>query len=166
MIFVTVGTHEQQFDRLVEAIDSLKQNGRIDEEVVIQTGFSTYEPQHCRWEKFFAYPQMLEFVREANIVVTHGGPSSFIMPLQVGKIPVVVPRQKCFNEHVNDHQLEFAKTVQQRLGNIMVVEDIADLGNTLEQYDVLAAKMNASHSSNNEIFCDALSQRVAELVKR
>ena len=36
MIFVTVGTHEQPFDRLVEEIDRLKQANIIDEDVVIQ----------------------------------------------------------------------------------------------------------------------------------
>lgn len=29
------------------------------------------------------------------------------MPLQVGKIPIVVPRKYEFNEHVNDHQVNF-----------------------------------------------------------
>ena len=44
----------------------------------------------------------------------YGGPASFIMPLQVGKVPVVVPRQKKYGEHVNDHQLEFAQEVEKR----------------------------------------------------
>ena len=55
MIFVTVGTHEQPFNRLVEYIDQLKENGTISEEVIIQTGFSTYEPKHCRWQKLSAH---------------------------------------------------------------------------------------------------------------
>lgn len=107
MIFVTVGTHEQPFDRLVAYIDQLKETGVLTEDVVIQTGFSTYEPKHCRWQKLFPYKEMVELVEQARIVITHGGPSSFIMPLQIGKIPVVVPRQKRFEEHVNDHQLVF-----------------------------------------------------------
>lgn len=44
MVFVTVGTHEQQFDRLVKAVDDLKADGTLDEPVYIQTGYSTYEP--------------------------------------------------------------------------------------------------------------------------
>ena len=42
-------------------------------------------------------------------ILTSGGPASFIMPLQIGKTPIVVPRQHQFNEHVNDHQVEFAR---------------------------------------------------------
>ena len=36
MIFVTVGTHEQPFDRLIEHIDSLVKNNIIVEEVIMQ----------------------------------------------------------------------------------------------------------------------------------
>jgi len=52
MIFVTVGTHEQQFNRLVQAVDHLKKNGNIKDDVYIQTGFSTYVPQYCDYSNF------------------------------------------------------------------------------------------------------------------
>ena len=163
MIFVTVGTHEQAFDRLVRYIDELKGSGVIEDEVVIQTGYSTYEPQHCTWDKFYPYQKMVAYVNEARIVVTHGGPSSFIMPFQVGKIPVVVPRQKKFDEHVNDHQLEFAKEVQQRQGNMFVVEDIADLKDILLGYEALIEAMPAEHKSNNARFNEQFTAIVDEL---
>ena len=38
MIFVTVGTHEQPFDRLICRVDELVESGAIREEVYIQTG--------------------------------------------------------------------------------------------------------------------------------
>ena len=37
MIFVTVGTHEQQFDRLIEGIDHLVEVGAVTEPVFVQT---------------------------------------------------------------------------------------------------------------------------------
>ncbi len=133
MIFVTVGTHEQPFNRLIQKIDELKKDGIINEDVIIQTGFSTYEPKYCQWSKLIPYQQMVKNVADARIVITHGGPASFIMPLQIGKTPIVVPRQHQFNEHVNDHQVEFARNVAQRKGTIIPVEDIETLGdgNTL-----------------------------------
>ena len=92
MIFVTVGTHEQPFNRLLKKIDELKKNGTIQDDVIIQTGFSTYRPQCCQWSKLLPYQQMVKNVADARIVITHGGPASFIMPLQIGKTPIVVPR--------------------------------------------------------------------------
>ena len=152
MIFVTVGTHEQPFNRLLEYIDKLKENGTITEEVIMQTGFSTYEPRCCKWQKLFPYSEMVKMVEQARLVITHGGPSSFIMPLQVGKIPVVVPRKKEFNEHVNNHQLEFAKAVAERQGNIIVVEEIEQLGDLIVNYDKVVESMPVKLKSNNAKF--------------
>lgn len=72
MIFVTVGTHEQQFNRLIQKVDELKRDGIINEPVFMQTGFSTYEPKYCEWKKLIPYPEMLNKVKEASIVITHG----------------------------------------------------------------------------------------------
>lgn len=59
MIFVTVGTHEQQFNRLVKAVDELRADGILTEPVFIQTGYSTYEPIHCDHSRFVPFHQML-----------------------------------------------------------------------------------------------------------
>ena len=163
MIFVTVGTHEQPFNRLVKAIDELKRDGVITEDVIMQTGFSTYEPKYCQWSKLLPYQQMIKNVEDARIVITHGGPASFIMPLQIGKTPIVVPRQHRFDEHVNDHQVEFARNVAWRIGTIIPVEDISTLGDVIKKYDVFVAKMGHGMSSNNEKFCKELEKIIREL---
>ena len=162
MIFVTVGTHEQQFNRLVEYMDNWAESH--DEEVVIQTGFSTYEPKKASWSKLYPYKTMIELVDRARIVITHGGPSSFIMPLQIGKIPIVVPRNHEFDEHVNNHQIDFCKKVEERQGNIIVVEDVKKLGETLKCYDEVVGKMTNSLTSNNERFCKEFEKIVERLV--
>ena len=163
MIFVTVGTHEQPFNRLVEYIDGLKNDGTIAEEVIIQTGYSTYEPRYCKWQKLFPYQEMIKLVDEARIVITHGGPSSFIMPLQIGKTPIVVPRRHEFNEHVNDHQVSFSKAVAERMGTIIVVEDMDRLGETITHYDEIISGMESGLKSNNELFNEELEKIVNEM---
>ena len=165
MIFVTVGTHEQPFDRLVRCVDELKASGVITEEVIIQTGYTDYEPQHCTWSKLLPYSDMEKYVNEARIVVTHGGPSSFIMPLQVGKTPVVVPRQEQYGEHVNDHQLLFAKEVEARQKSILVVEDVSTLADVLCHYEEKVSQMSAGLQSNNAKFVEGFRTLVDELFK-
>lgn len=160
MIFVTVGTHEQQFNRLVEYMD--KWAGDHNEKVVIQSGYSTYEPKHCEWSKFYPYQKMVEMVNDARIVITHGGPSSFIMPLQIERIPIVVPRQYKYNEHVNDHQVKFCHQVEERLGTIIVVNDIEKLGGVIESYNEI--KYRGKNTSNNEEFCKKLESIVDEML--
>lgn len=166
MIFVTVGTHEQQFNRLVEEVDKLKEDGIITEEVFIQTGFSTYEPKHCQWSKLISYKEMNNKIKEARIIITHGGPASFIAPLQIGKIPIVVPRQEKFGEHVNDHQLEFAKNVEERNKNIIPVYDIKDLKEKILDYDKIIEKMDISNVSNNENFCIRFEKEIQEMLAK
>lgn len=165
MIFVTVGTHEQPFNRLVKAVDELKRDRVITEDVIIQTGFSTYEPKYCQWSKLIPYQQMVKNVENARIVITHGGPASFIMPLQIGKIPIVVPRQHQFDEHVNDHQVEFAISVAERMGTIIPVKDISKLGDIIKNYDVIVAGMGHGMDSNNEKFCEELQNIIDGIMK-
>lgn len=162
MIFVTVGTHEQPFNRLVEYVD--KWSMVHDEDVVIQTGFSTYVPKKAKWKKLFPYSEMLKNVDKARIVITHGGPSSFIMPLQIGKIPIVVPRKLEFDEHVNDHQVEFCNQVAKRQKNIIVVEDVNRLGEILDRYDEIVDSMKNEQTSNNEQFCKEFEKIVNGLL--
>lgn len=165
MIFVTVGTHEQQFNRLIKKIDELKAQGAIEEPVFIQSGYSTYEPKNCQWKNLLPYKEMEEKIRDAHIVITHGGPSSFISVLQAGKIPVVVPRQAEFGEHVNDHQADFARKVYERQKNIILAEDVEKLGEILADYDQIVAGMPKEMKSNNLEFNRKLEKIVDELFK-
>lgn len=165
MIFVTVGTHEQQFNRLVKTIDELKRDNVIKEDVIIQTGFSTYEPKYCKWSKLIPYKEMIKNVEDAHIVITHGGPASFIMPLQIGKTPIVVPRQFCFGEHVNNHQIEFSRIVAKRMGSIITVEDIGKLGEVITNYNDIVANITHDITSNNEVFCCRLACIIEELFR-
>lgn len=158
---MTVGTHEQAFNRLVEYMD--KWAFEHDEEVIIQTGFSTFEPKNCQWSKLYPYSEMVEMVDKARIVITHGGPSSFIMPLQIGKIPIVVPRKKEYDEHVNDHQVDFCNQVAKRQGNIIVVEDVSKLADTLARYEEIVNGMRNGLKSNNEKFCEEFEKIVNEM---
>lgn len=161
MIFVTVGTHEQQFNRLVECVDKLAEI--IEEEIVVQTGFSTYEPKYCKWKKLFPYKEMERYVAEARIVITHGGPSSFIAPLQLGKIPIVVPRKKEFDEHVNNHQVYFCNQVSERMGAIYIVDDIEKLPSVIEKYDEIVNGMRNKSLDNNSKFCEKFGKIVDDM---
>lgn len=160
MIFVTVGTHEQQFNRLIKKIDELKRDGIIDEDVFMQTGFSTYEPHYCQAKKLLSYDEMNEKYEKADIIITHGGPASFMKALELKKIPIVVPRQLQFEEHVNNHQIEFVKLVEERFNNIIGVYDIDDLENTIIEFNATISKKNISSLSHNKEFNEKLCRMV------
>lgn len=163
MIFVTVGTHEQSFNRLIKYIDILRKNEIIQEEVFIQTGYSSYEPNHCIWKKMLPYDEMQEKIQNARIVITHGGPASFIMPIRYGKIPIVVPRQKKYDEHVNDHQVDFVSKVYNEFKNIIIIKDINDLDEILIEYDNIVKSISHKMQSNNRKFNENFEKLVLSL---
>lgn len=162
VVFVTVGTHEQQFDRLVKAVDGLVADGALAEAVFVQTGYCDYKPEHCEWSRFVPAAEMADCMREADVVVTHGGPSSFIEAMAVGKVPVVVPRRAEFGEHVNDHQVSFVREVAERKGGIVPAYDVVDLAVAIEEARRLSSG-GAGFASHNAEFCGELCQLIGDL---
>ena len=163
MIFVTVGTHEQQFNRLIRAVDELKRDGTIDEPVIIQSGYCTYKPLYCKAFDFLPYSVMQKYMSEARIVITHGGPSSFMMAIQHGTVPIVVPRQVRYEEHVNNHQLTFCREVEKRSNNIILVEDIDDLKDKILGYSTIQQE-NPDVRPHNAEFTKLLQQIINKLL--
>ena len=164
MIFVTVGTHEQPFDRLVSCIDQMVADGKIREEVIIQKGYTDYEPQNCESHKLIGYEDMKKYIADARIVVTHGGPASFVAPLSIGKVPIVVPRQHKYNEHVNDHQLDFARDVEERMRNIIVAENEDEIIDAIVNYEERIKNASGDISSNNKKFNEMLEEEIKKIL--
>lgn len=158
MIFVTVGTHEQQFNRLISAIDSLAKDGVVQDSIFVQTGYSDYEPTSCAWTKFVPALEMKERMANADVVITHGGPSSFIEAMSVGKAPVVVPRRVEYGEHVNNHQLEFVRLVAERQGGIIPVYEVEALPSAINTARL--ASEGKTFQSHNSAFCTELCRLI------
>jgi len=134
MILVTVGIRGQ-FNRLIKEIDRLKKQGKIKEKVVAQISDSDYKPENI--EDYFKYEsleKMINLIKTANVVVTHGGVGSISLSLQYGKPTIVVPRLKRFNEHTDDHQLQITKELEKQ-GRVIAVYEIKNLGLSLERVE-------------------------------
>lgn len=131
MIFVTTGTTEHPFDRLVRAARELGS----DEELVVQYGSSTERPgEHGVWQAFMDFGEMERHMCDARIVVAHAGVGSILLAHRCGKRPVVVPRVGNLVEAVDEHQLELGRRLHAR-GEVTLVEDEADLASVLAWAD-------------------------------
>ena len=130
MIFVTVGTNEAPFDRLLAAVDELQ----LDERLVVQCGASSIRPARAECSEFLSFSELGARVREARVVVTHAGVGSVAVALANGKQPVVVPRLAAFREAVDDHQQLFARRFAAN-GQVRLVEDPALLAAALLETD-------------------------------
>jgi UDP-N-acetylglucosamine transferase subunit ALG13 len=161
VIFCTVGTHEQQQDRLLRALDALPGA----EEIRAQTGWCTYVPTRVKAHKLMAFDELQAQMREARIVVTHGGPASIMQALSHGKIPIVVPRQSAFGEHVDDHQVRFARKIADR---VLVVLDIDTLPEVIASYDtrVAAIPAQAAGPERARAFAERFDVLCADVVRQ
>ena len=96
MIFITVGTHEQQLDRLFIEIQRLIENKIITEKVIAQIGYSSSLTDEIYHKRLFTIEEMDYYINNADIIITHGGPGSIFLALQHKKIPIVVPRNPIY----------------------------------------------------------------------
>ena len=140
MILATVGTHEDPFDRLLKELDRLCATGAITEPVFCQSGYCTFEPAHVTCARQLPFEELQQKMREARVIITHGGPATIMQALAHGKVPLVVPRQASFGEHVDDHQVRFANKISDR---VFPVIDIAELGPLIASYEERVAALPA-----------------------
>ena len=128
MIFVSVGTHEAPFDRLLEAVFALG----LDEELVVQHGPSTVRDERAVASDYLSFDEVVDHVRNARAVVMHAGVGSVMISLANGKRPVVMARREQYGEHVDDHQVELARRLETN-GLVTVVDDASSLAEALER---------------------------------
>ena len=111
-ILVTLGTIAQwRFDRAVDAVLSLL---RIGDEVTWQLGATTRTDLPGRVVTQVSPQEMERLSIEADVVVAHAGVGSILQQFSLGKSTVLAVRRRTFDEHVDDHQQNFAETTAQR----------------------------------------------------
>jgi UDP-N-acetylglucosamine transferase subunit ALG13 len=120
MILVTVGMHNQPFDRLVRAADELAL--RLNERVIVQRGAASYLPRFAHQVDYVDGDQMGRWLSECRVLVSHCGCGSILSALQSGKPLVLVPRLARLDEHVDDHQFELAEALIERGRAAMVTQ--------------------------------------------
>lgn len=149
-VFLTVGTHEQQFDRMVAAADRLAENGQ---EAFIQFGYSR-PPELAQGSAFLSWQEMNERMAWADVVISHGGPGTIWQAFAHEKVPIVFPRDPSFGEHVDDHQVTFAHHLAKNERALMALDEVAaiDLVRTFENAKPTLLKPAATAAGNREKF--------------
>jgi len=148
MIFVTVGTERFPFDRLIRTLDEAKRSGRIQQEVFAQIGASTYLPQACDYSRFLSFSSMIEYIRNADIIIGHAGVGTVLLSRQSNKIPIIFARQKVFGEHVDDHQIQFARKMEQE-GLVIAAYNEQDLLDKIYNYQQIIKGVRQQHPSSS-----------------
>lgn len=129
MIFAAVGTQKFQFNRLLRTIDELVYLGRIKETVYVQKGYSDYVPEHYQYSEFLNQKDFLHYIECCDLLITHSGVATIISGIQQNKPVIIMPRLARYGEHVDDHQVEIAKSFSEQNYVLLCQENdsLADL---------------------------------------
>lgn len=161
MIFVTVGSQKFQFNRLLQKIDELKDEGIITEDVFAQTGASDYIPQNYAYENFLDRAAFAQKISECDKVITHGGTGVIIGAVKKGKKVLAVPRLAKFGEHVDDHQLQLLKQFDE-LGIIIACYELDELEDKYKE--LCEAQLNPYNSSTDAVI-ESIDQFIQSNIK-
>ena len=126
-IFVSVGTQKFQFDRLLMMVDKWEEKSDDVHEIFAQKGNSDYTPKWYKSTDFLDPESFLEYIKEADLIITHGGVGTIIKAIQNNKTTIVVPRLKKYSEHVDDHQLQIVESFSE-MGYVLSYTDGDDFG--------------------------------------
>ena len=120
MIFVTVGNDFRDFSRLIKEVDEIAPD--ISDEIVIQRGYSRYRPKNTRHFDFVPIDTAIEYIKTSELVISHAGIGTIILCREYGIPIIVLPRREKYGEHMNDHQMEITKMLEEkRNANVHVV---------------------------------------------
>lgn len=124
MIFVTVGTHTEGFERLVRWMDDIA--SELDQEVLIQLGHTSVKPEHAEWFKFKDIEEIIDITETADVVVGHGGAGTILTTLEAGTPIICVPRLEEHGEIYDDHQFELTQKLADK-GTLAVATSKSEL---------------------------------------
>lgn len=139
MVFVTIGTSEP-FDRLMAVIDGIR-----DPDLVVQCADSKGAPARARTFDYLPYDDLVQMIREADVVVAHAGVGTILTVLHEGKRPVVVTRLKRHGEAIDDHQVPIARRLAEA-GIVSLVEDLGLLPDAVDAARGVAAPAASGRS--------------------
>ena len=154
MVYVSLGTQDKKFPRLLQEVDKMIEKGIIKDEVIAQIGQTKYESKNMKLYDYLSKEDVLKYMKESRFIITHGGVGTILDALKLNKKVIAVARLKLYKEHVNDHQLQIIKEYT-KLGYIL--DGTYDLEKAL--FDVNEFIPN-QYVSNNENFIKQLEEYI------
>ena len=147
MILVLLGTQNNSFTRLLDAIQQNIDDGTINEKVVVQAGFTKYKSNKMEIFSMIDKEDYMNLVKEANLIISHGGVGSIISGLSNGKKVIVAPRLKKYGEHVNDHQIQIARKFEED-GFVKCVLNMKNLKKAIKKMESFEPKEYKAKEGN------------------
>lgn len=156
MILVTLGTQDKSFVRLLKMLEECLVDLKMDEEVIVQAGYTQY---HSDRMKIFDYIDMKEFdelIQKADLIITHGGVGTIVTSLKLNKKIIACARLQEYGEHHNDHQCQIIDSFTEK-GYILSCNNVDEMKQALLTYKNFIPK---PFESNHSKFLDLIRKEI------
>jgi UDP-N-acetylglucosamine transferase subunit ALG13 len=131
VVLATVGTDVHHFDRVLGWLERWHAGRAGGARLVVQHGHSG-APAVPGAVAFLGHDDLQRAMADATLVVSHGGPASITEARRHGHLPIVVPRDPAFGEHVDNHQQLFARRLA-AAGMVLLCESEVELHDALDK---------------------------------
>lgn len=128
MIFASLGTMDMPFVRMARAVDEW--TASVDDDVIVQTGYTDYPYKYAKAFKFCTKDEMQEYIAKADILILQGGWGAISEAMEKDKRIVVIPRYDKI-EHIHD-QFQLIRKLDE-LGCVIGVFDENELPMAIEK---------------------------------
>ena len=157
MIFVTLGTQDKDFSRLLKAIDKEIEKGTIKEKVIVQAGHTKYESKNMEIFDLIPTDEFNEIIEKCDLIITHGGVGNILSAIKKNKPVIAAARLKKFKEHTNDHQKQIIGEFTKQ-GYILELRDFGKVGKMIEKAKTFKAKKFKSNTKNKHFVYEFVRQ--------
>lgn len=156
MIFVTIGTQDKKFSRLLKQVQLLIDKGVINEEIIVQSGTTEFESKSMKVIPFMDMEAFNDALSNARYIITHGGVGTIMNGLRMHKAMIAVARRVEYGEHENDHQLQIIENFN-RLGYVVGCSDVDQLEDAISKIESFTPK---DWVSNKQMLLDDLKKEI------
>ena len=156
MIFVSLGTQDKSFERLLKIIDENIQNKVINEKVIVQAGYTKYKSDNMQIFDYVSIDDFNKYINECSLFITHGGVGNILSALKANKKVIAVPRLAKYKEHTNDHQLQIVNNFYEK-GYILRLLETDDFKDVYKKVKTFKPK---KWKNNNEILLKKIKEYI------
>lgn len=158
-VFVTLGTREEQFTRLVKGVENLVKNGVIKEKVIIQAGYTKYRSEWVEAFDFCGPEKIDNLILNAQYVITQESAGISTQCLNYKTPFIVMPRDYQYKElPTRSDMKEDLHEKLEELGYTRVVRNINELENAIVNID----QLKTGFEFNNSIAISNLHKAMEE----
>lgn len=158
MVFVTLGTQDKPFTRLLDYVNAALEKEMISD-VAVQAGCTKYCNDNMKIFDLVSQSDFEKYIDDCEILVTHGGVGNIFTGLKHNKKIIAVPRLDKYGEHTNNHQTQIVDSFSAK-GYILKATTQEEFMKALNEVKKFKPK---KYKSNKENFCKHLQDELKKI---